>query len=130
MDPSKSGSEDAPFQEADLEETFSRSSGPGGQNVNKVATRVTLTHLPTGLSVSVQDARSQAENRSLARERLAKLIRLQKDRERGRLKDAKERERRRRRPRPQWVKRKFVRDKRRRSEVKKNRASGRRPDAD
>lgn len=127
---SRPGSDDAPFQEADLEETFSRSSGPGGQNVNKVSTRVTLTHLPTGLSVSVQDARSQAENRSLARERLAKLIRLQRDRERGRLKDAKERERRRRRPRPQWVKRKFVRDKRHRSDVKKNRSSGRRPDAD
>lgn len=127
---SKPGSEEAPFQEADLEETFSRSSGPGGQNVNKVATRVTLKHAPTGLSVSVQDARTQAENRIVARERLATLIRRQADRERGRLKDAKERERRRRRSRPQWVKRKFVRDKRRRSEIKKNRSSIRRNDSD
>src|ERR1700736_3387531 len=58
------------LEAAELEEIFSRSSGPGGQNVNKVSTRVTLRHLPTNLSVTVQDSRSQAMNRQLARERL------------------------------------------------------------
>ena len=56
--------------ESDLEEIFARSGGPGGQNVNKVSTAVTLRHLPSGLSVTVQDSRSQALNRKLARERL------------------------------------------------------------
>lgn len=40
--------------EADLEEKFAPSSGPGGQNVNKVSTAVTLRHLPSGISVTVQ----------------------------------------------------------------------------
>ena len=53
--------------EADLEERFIRSSGPGGQNVNKVATCVVLRHLPTGLEVRCQQERSQALNRFLAR---------------------------------------------------------------
>src|SRR5436305_1450915 len=43
------------LNDAELEETFSRSSGPGGQNVNKVSTRVTLRHLPTNINVTVQD---------------------------------------------------------------------------
>ncbi|HEY1581802.1 MAG TPA: peptide chain release factor-like protein, partial [Chthoniobacterales bacterium] len=53
--------------EAELDESFARSSGPGGQNVNKVSTAVTLRHRPTGLSVTVQDSRSQLRNRQLAR---------------------------------------------------------------
>ena len=62
------------LNEADLEETFARSSGPGGQHVNKVSSSVTLRHCPTGISVTVQDSRSQAANRRLARERLAGAI--------------------------------------------------------
>src|SRR5438105_15675041 len=53
------------IREADLHETFARSSGPGGQNVNKVATVVTLRHSPSSISVIVQNSRSQALNRKL-----------------------------------------------------------------
>ena len=59
------------LREEDCAEKFVRSSGPGGQNVNKVSTCVQLTHLPTGLTVRCQSERNQALNRFLARRRLA-----------------------------------------------------------
>jgi protein subunit release factor B len=54
-------------READLEESFVRSGGHGGQNVNKVATCVVLLHRPTGLQVKCQATRQQGLNRFLAR---------------------------------------------------------------
>ncbi len=59
--------EELGIKEEDLRENFVRSSGPGGQKVNKTATCVFLVHVPTGLSVKCQQARSQAMNRFLAR---------------------------------------------------------------
>ena len=59
---------------ADFEEKFSRSSGPGGQHVNKVSTAVMLRHVPSGVSVTVQDTRSQSMNRQLAWTRLMDAI--------------------------------------------------------
>ena len=53
--------------EADLQESFVRSGGHGGQNVNKTATCVMLLHRPTGLQVKCQTTRQQALNRFLAR---------------------------------------------------------------
>ena len=53
--------------EADFEETFVRSGGHGGQNVNKTATCVMLLHRPTGLQVKCQETRQQGLNRFLAR---------------------------------------------------------------
>jgi protein subunit release factor B len=61
-------------READLGEQFVRSSGAGGQHVNKTSTCVLLTHLPTGLQVKAQENRSQALNRFLARRRLCDLL--------------------------------------------------------
>ena len=58
------------INEQDLEESFIRSSGPGGQNVNKVSTCVVLRHRPSGLEVRCQQERSQALNRFLARRAL------------------------------------------------------------
>jgi peptide chain release factor len=62
------------IREADLEEHFVRSQGPGGQNVNKTSTCVILSHKPTGVQVRCQDERSQGLNRFLARRRLAEKI--------------------------------------------------------
>jgi protein subunit release factor B len=60
--------------EADLDESFVRASGPGGQKVNRTASAVRLLHRPTGLEVKAQEARSQALNRFFARRRLCELI--------------------------------------------------------
>src|SRR6476660_9657548 len=54
-------------KEADIEESFVRSGGHGGQNVNKTATCVMLVHRPTGLQVKCQATRQQGLNRFLAR---------------------------------------------------------------
>ena len=61
-------------REGDLIEKFIRSRGPGGQNVNKVATCVYLKHVPTGFEVKLQKTRSQALNRFLARRELLRKI--------------------------------------------------------
>ncbi len=65
------------IREEDIEETFTRSSGPGGQNVNKLATCVHLRHRPSGIAVKVMRERSQALNRFLARRSLTEKIATQ-----------------------------------------------------
>jgi protein subunit release factor B len=109
------------ISETDLREIFARSSGPGGQNVNKVSTAVTLRHLPTGISVTVQDSRSQAVNRRLARERLLEAIASVRERQRMAEIATREKERRRKSPRPPALKKKILESKRRRGELKKQR---------
>jgi protein subunit release factor B len=107
--------------DSDLEESFARSGGPGGQNVNKVSSAVTLRHLPSGISVTVQDSRSQAINRKLARERLLDAIESAREGQRMAEIAKREKERRRKSPRPAALKRKILESKRRRADLKKQR---------
>jgi peptide chain release factor len=111
------------LNEAELEEIFERSSGPGGQNVNKTSTKVILRHIPTGLSVTVQDTRSQFKNRELARERLLDALRNREAEKRKQAQAAREKLRRQKRPRPPRVKARILEAKRRRANIKKERAT-------
>ena len=108
-------------READLEESFVRSGGHGGQNVNKVSTCVMLTHRPTGLQVKCQTTRHQAQNRLLAREMLIGKLesrrRAQAEAERAR----REKLRRQKRGRSAAAKRRMLADKSRRADKKDSR---------
>jgi peptide chain release factor len=108
--------------EDDLRETFVRSSGPGGQKVNKTSSCVQLVHTPTGLSVKCQQERSQFLNRFLARRLLLDRIeRLQ----RGLVEAEKKRQekiRRQKRKRSKRAKEKILQDKHHQAEKKVRRA--------
>src|SRR5213594_2875307 len=110
------------IRDVDLEETFARSRGPGGQHVNKVSTAVTLRHRPSGISVTVQDSRSQAMNRKLARERLLDAIEGAQEKRRAAEIAEREKMRRRKSQRPAVLKAKILEAKRKRGELKRQRA--------
>ena len=63
-------------KENDLEESFIRSSGPGGQKVNKTSSCVFLRHIPTDITIKYQKERSQSLNRFFARRTLLDQIEL------------------------------------------------------
>jgi len=102
------------IREEDLEETFVRSGGPGGQNVNKTSTCVILVHRPTGVRVRCQETRSQALNRFLARRRLAGEIERRRHGEKMRI----EKIRRQKRRRSRRAKAKMLADKAHQAEKK------------
>jgi protein subunit release factor B len=107
---------------ADFEEKFARSSGPGGQHVNKVSTAVTLRHGPSGAAVTVQDTRSQSMNRQLAWGRLLDAIEGKRRAERAARRAEIEKKRRQNSKRPRGVKERILEGKKHRSSLKKLRS--------
>jgi len=107
--------------EAALAEQFTRSSGRGGQNVNKVSTCVILTHPQSGLSVRCEEERSQHLNRYRARVRLADKLEERILGERSARRHAIEKIRRQKRKRSKRAKEKMLAAKRHRAQVKAGR---------
>jgi len=109
------------IRESDLEESFVRSSGAGGQHVNKTSTCVQLLHRPTGLSVKCQDDRSQAVNRYLARRRLIALYEAEVLKRKTEEQQRREKIRRQKRRRSRRAKNRMLEDKHHRSKILGNR---------
>lgn len=96
------------LDERHLAEKFIRGSGPGGQAINKLSTKVQLTHIPTGTKVTCQETRSRDRNRELARRRMSAVLeklvrgegggsRIDREREKERKKKANKKKKQKRR---------------------------------
>jgi protein subunit release factor B len=110
-------------READIAESFVRSSGPGGQNVNKVSTAVVLVHHPSGIKVKCQKERSQALNRFVARKILLDKIETEKEGKLSAEQQRIEKIRRQKKRRTRRTKEKLLEDKRLQGEKKKGRTA-------
>jgi protein subunit release factor B len=106
---------------AAVQETFTHSGGPGGQNVNKVSTAVRLAYPPRQLVVKMQEHRTQAANRLAAWRLLAATLQRQRDEQAQARREAREKIRRQNAKRPAGIKRQFVEHKRRRAKTKQGR---------
>jgi protein subunit release factor B len=109
------------LREEDLEESFIRGSGAGGQKINKTSSTVVLRHVPSGIEVRCQRERSQSQNRLIARQELCD--RLEKVFQTAQLEIQNEREkvRRQTRARPRGLKKRLVAGKRHRAGIKEGR---------
>ncbi len=110
-------------RESDIVESFVRSGGHGGQNVNKTSTCVMLVHRPSGLQVKCQSTRQQGMNRFLARQWLLDKIEQKQQAHARARRAAIEKLRRQKRPRSAGAKQRMLADKSRRSEKKNLRRS-------
>ena len=109
------------LKKEDLAEEFSRSGGRGGQNVQKVETKVVLIHVPTGIRVVAQEERTREANRLRARERMIEALALRERRARQQAEAERSRERSRKAKRSRMTKKQMVETKRRRSAIKAGR---------
>jgi peptide chain release factor len=116
------------IRDEDLEETFTRGTGAGGQKINKTSSTVVLVHVPSGLEVRCQRERSQSQNRVIARQELCDKLEAKFNAIRQEKKDAVEKKKRQTRKRPKGLQEKILKTKRIRSEVKKKRSAPRRED--
>jgi len=110
------------IRQEDIRENFIRSSAPGGQNVNKVASCVYLKHIPSGIEVKCQRERSQVLNRYLARELLIAKIEAVRLKKIAQTKQLAEKIRRQKRRKSQSAKQRILEYKRKHSQKKAFRA--------
>ncbi len=113
--------ENVGIREKDIQEKFILSSGPGGQNVNKVATCVVLLHGPSGIRVKESSYRTQAANRVRAREVLVEKMESKAAAQKRSFATARFKEQARQRRRSKKMKERMLENKRFRSERKQTR---------
>ena len=113
----------AELTDADIEETFVRGSGSGGQKINKTSSCVQLKHVPTSTIVRCQETRSREANRWLAREMLAERLLEARESELSERRQEAEKIRRQKRRRSRRQKERMLADKKHHSEKKARRKS-------
>src|SRR5208283_2014359 len=109
------------IKKEDIVESFVRSSGPGGQNVNKVATCVALLHKPTGIIVKCQKHRSQFRNREQAWAMLREVLQHRQHQQFLRCQALREKKRRQNRRRSAGAKERMLEEKKKNTLKKQNR---------